>query len=516
MIFLILLLALVLRLVHINQSLWLDEAIGAIAVRDYTYSGIVFDFLQADNHPPLYYLALKFWTSMFGYSEIALRSLSVLFGLLTVYLTYLIAKKISENKLFILLATILVTTAPLHIYYSQEVRMYPMITFLASCLVYIFMQVDINPKKVWAWVIFSFFIMLSLASDYVTIFLFPAFFMYSLLTRKQTAWYLNLVLSFIPVILIFVWWLPMFLIQIEGGSIVLAILPSWKDLAGGATLKQAILFWNKFVLGRISLENKTIYYALLIASSIPILISLINALRNNEAPRPASRDVVSSHTSLREEERSIHPRPKNMPWSSASYDKKLLLLWLWFLVPVILGFLGSFFIPVFIYFRFIYVLPAFYLLIARGIMEVKKESLRNLLIGAVLIVNFIGILVYYFDSSQLREDWKGAMVYLENKVNTGEVAIFEFPEPFAPARWYSSGKILMVGVTDRISADPEKTRVRTQNAIADRKGVYYFDYLKDLSDPGGIVQLILDENSFIKTEVYNFRNMGQMSYYVKQ
>lgn len=40
----------------------------------------------------------------------------------------------------------------------------------------------------------------------------------------------------------------------------------------------------------------------------------------NEAPRQASRDAVASLSSLREETGSIHPHPKNMPRSSASYD----------------------------------------------------------------------------------------------------------------------------------------------------------------------------------------------------
>ena len=58
----ILLLALIVRLIGINQSFWLDEAIGAIAARDYGYVEIVTKFITADNHPPGYYLLLKLWT----------------------------------------------------------------------------------------------------------------------------------------------------------------------------------------------------------------------------------------------------------------------------------------------------------------------------------------------------------------------------------------------------------------------------------------------------------------------
>ena len=101
-------------------------------------------------------------------------------------------------------------------------------------------------------------------------------------------------------------------------------------------------------------------------------------------------------------------------------------------------------------------------------------------------------------------------------VGNNEIAIFEFPEPFAPARWYSTEKVKLIGVTDRISADPEKTNAITTETIRGKTGIYYFDYLKDLSDPNAIVQKTLEENNFKKVEVINFRNIGQMSYYVKQ
>lgn len=97
MLLFILFLALGMRLVVVNQSLWLDEAIGALAVRDFSYFGILNDFLRSDNHPPLYYIVLKMWSGIFGYSELSLRIPSILFGLGTIYFSYLIAGEISKN-----------------------------------------------------------------------------------------------------------------------------------------------------------------------------------------------------------------------------------------------------------------------------------------------------------------------------------------------------------------------------------------------------------------------------------
>ena len=119
-IYLILLLALLLRLIVINQSFWLDEAIGALVVKNQTFFQIATQFVKSDNHPPLYYLLLKLWTNLFGYTEIAIRSLSVLFGVATVYMVYLIARLIrNKQSVFPIISALFLATSPFHIYYSS-------------------------------------------------------------------------------------------------------------------------------------------------------------------------------------------------------------------------------------------------------------------------------------------------------------------------------------------------------------------------------------------------------------
>jgi len=147
MIYLILTLGLVLRLICINQSLWLDEAIGALSVKNLSYHDIISSFLTVDNHPPLYYLLLKFWTGFFGYSEIALRAPSIIFGLVTVYLIYLIGRKIFSSKKAGLIAAALLSTSQLHVYYSQEARMYSMAAFFVAAAFYSYLFVMGDKQK---------------------------------------------------------------------------------------------------------------------------------------------------------------------------------------------------------------------------------------------------------------------------------------------------------------------------------------------------------------------------------
>src|SRR3989338_4195032 len=84
--------SLLIRLIGLNQSLWLDEATTARVVREYGFTQIVNGFSPNDFHPPLYYLFMKVWTNFFGYSEIALRMPSVLFSLLTGWVIYAICR----------------------------------------------------------------------------------------------------------------------------------------------------------------------------------------------------------------------------------------------------------------------------------------------------------------------------------------------------------------------------------------------------------------------------------------
>ncbi len=83
-----------------------------------------------DIHPPLYYALLHGWTALLGTGPTALRLLSVVIGVLTIPLLYLVARRLLATRAA-LLATFLLTINPLHVYYSQEVRMYGLVALLS-------------------------------------------------------------------------------------------------------------------------------------------------------------------------------------------------------------------------------------------------------------------------------------------------------------------------------------------------------------------------------------------------
>ena len=113
------------------QSFWRDEAFSYLLAKQNILSILI--LTAKDYNPPLYYLLLHMWIGVFGPSEIALRTLSLLFFFGTLYVVSLFLNnifKISVKKtLFYLLLFVL---NPLLHYYAFEARMYTLFAFFIT------------------------------------------------------------------------------------------------------------------------------------------------------------------------------------------------------------------------------------------------------------------------------------------------------------------------------------------------------------------------------------------------
>ena len=121
------------------SSLWHDEG-NSWAVAQRSFEQISRD-AAADIHPPGFYWLLKVWAAPFGFSAWGMRSLSAVAGLLTVVVTYLIAREIAggpgkELTEFALLASLLAALNPFQVFYSQEARMYALLTLESATLMW--------------------------------------------------------------------------------------------------------------------------------------------------------------------------------------------------------------------------------------------------------------------------------------------------------------------------------------------------------------------------------------------
>ena len=121
------------------SSLWHDEG-NSWAVVQRSFEQIARD-AAADIHPPGYYWLLKLWAGPFGFSAWGMRSLSAVAGLLTVAVVYLIPREIASGPAkgryeFALLAALLAALNPFQVFYSQEARMYALLTLESTALMW--------------------------------------------------------------------------------------------------------------------------------------------------------------------------------------------------------------------------------------------------------------------------------------------------------------------------------------------------------------------------------------------
>jgi mannosyltransferase len=130
---LIILLAFGLRLYAIDrQDIWGDEAFSIWLSRQPLPEVIAGG---ADTHPPLYPFFLYLWLRLAGSSPLSVRLLSAFIGTLTLPVVYVLGYRVF-GRLAGVLATLLVAVSPVLIYYSQETRMYGLVTLLAAASVY--------------------------------------------------------------------------------------------------------------------------------------------------------------------------------------------------------------------------------------------------------------------------------------------------------------------------------------------------------------------------------------------
>lgn len=118
-----------------NQSLWADEGnSAAMATRSFAQIAMA---AANDIHPPLYYWLLELWTRVAGASEVGLRSFSAFLGILLVLVIIGLGMRLRGTAVG-LVAGLIAALSPLQVYYSQEARMYVLLTLEAAAAVYYF------------------------------------------------------------------------------------------------------------------------------------------------------------------------------------------------------------------------------------------------------------------------------------------------------------------------------------------------------------------------------------------
>ncbi len=130
------LLAYLLRVLRLEwQPLWWDEGYSVFFATESLAE--MLSLTAQDIHPPLYYALLRFWILLFDSARPAVdRLLSVYTGVLAVPLLAILAYALTRRAPVAVFSALLLAINPLHVYYSQEVRMYSLALLLGLLSTY--------------------------------------------------------------------------------------------------------------------------------------------------------------------------------------------------------------------------------------------------------------------------------------------------------------------------------------------------------------------------------------------
>ncbi len=201
-------------LLSVGQPVWFDEGYSILLAKS-SYSELL-SLTAVDAHPPLFYLLLKFWGDIFGYSEFALRSMSALFISAAVVVAALTLRKMFSKRVA-LIALPFIVFAPFLLRYGYEVRMYALATLIAVSAT--FALVKARAAKGWEWwIVYGTLVALGMYTLYMIVAVWFAHFVWllavSIKSRQRPFWRWKWLWAFACAVILFLPYIPTFINQL--------------------------------------------------------------------------------------------------------------------------------------------------------------------------------------------------------------------------------------------------------------------------------------------------------------
>jgi len=514
-----------------NESIWLDEVTSVLIARLDVPSLVI--WTAADVHPPLYYLTLHFWLR-FGETEFAVRSLSALFGVYTIVIVYALARELFDRDVG-LLSALLLALSPMHIWYSQEARMYAMVTawsLSASYLLVLAVRSDsmaLRRRQTRYWLGYVLFSVLALYTHYFELFVLlfqNLFILYWLLSRgRRRLWqdgaerklWRRWLLAELGIALLLLPWVPVMYRQVSGGG------GGWVEKSIGAPTVRALLdTWLHFSIG---LDRqlypdflRRIAYVLFAVPILAVGVELLPAsVRQRLARRPVpipreqgagSRQLLGER--LPEDAYPQEPLPSAREYGVRSaYRTGLWFCVMYVLVPLLVCWLVSQAKPMYTERYLLPFVPPYCIVVACGLKAIRWRWLRL----AMILCLMLALLVGNWNALRVeqREDWRWASSYVLDRARPDDVVLF-LPRWMAkPFDYYARGRIVLsmdlpVPVTAQAAQDVAAD-------IAQRyKRVWLVWQNGHYSDPDGIVKQLFDTR-FTLVEAVEFHGVGSLIIY---
>lgn len=377
-----------------GKSIRLDEA-QSVWQTNHSFLGTL-HIIATDVHVPVYFILLRGWIMTFGSSVADMRSLSLLFLLMSIPALYKLSKESYSSRIAIL-TVLLATVSPFLHWYGSEARMYTLL-FLITILNHIYFLKLFTPNS----------------------------------STKNSSWYLYALTVFVGV---------------------------YTHIFFGLILLVQVLFYAKYdskfqtnSLRRFSL----VVFGVLLETGVWILFRL-NTGTANSSPllhTPTTSDIFNLFSnvyiglqtnSLNSFFLSLWPIFVLLGFSLLARREKIapetVYLFGCTFLPILSAFLISiFFRPVFVSRYLIIVVPSLYILTSY-LISLYSQKIGNRIL-AVLILSMVFALGVEVTSAKVpvNENYRQVSAYVEKKAKSNDIFIVSAPFTTYPVEYYYHGR----------------------------------------------------------------------------
>lgn len=454
------------------QSFWYDEG---VAWRHVTRTlAETVEVSAYDTHVPAYFLAVNVWGKLVGESEFALRTLSALFSVLSVALTYALGRRL-QGPLVGLLAALLVALNSFSIWHGQNLRMYSLLAAVAA-------------GSMWLYVGF----------------------VQALGRSRRARWRYALGLGLVNGLGMYTHY-TFGLVMVTQGLMMLLWLAAEARQRGGRALLRALLWYVGANLITIALFAPWLPFALFILSAqtnvspeqplglvLRVLQGYVTFGITFEQSMGAMGVVVYFFALF-----GLIVLPQDERWRAWW---RMLLPVVWALLTLFVYVLMAFYLH---YLRFLTVPQiAVALWLAYGISVLGRLRTRErgdwrryvpafaavfatLTLGLALVR---GLGPLYNDPAYQRDDYRTLVADIEARLRPGDAIVLNAPGLIDVFEYYYSAEAPVYPLPR--SADPSATRATTRELIADYQRVLAVYYGTDQQDPDAIVETTLNQEAY--------------------
>jgi mannosyltransferase len=360
-----------------TKSMWLDEATSANHAR-LGLGGLWTVVNSSDPNMGLYYVLLHWWVRVFGYSEAAVRSMTVFLAGWSVPVMAMLGKRLFGRATG-LLAGLLLAISPFFVQDEQTARSYALVVLLVLLSSYFFVAELEQPAR-----------------------------------TTRVAYVLSSTLAvyahYFAAYVLFVQLLTLLAVKRRG-----ALTRGWVTAGAAVAVLCApeVVFALRAGSGNVSwlhapTVGKLLHLPSELAGGIALAVVLIVLVCYGFARAAADRQE----------------------WQAG-------FLAAWLLIPVILDFAVSKVVqPLFLDYYLIIVVPPFLLLAAVGVAKLPQRAAQAIAIGLLTVLSVVGIRNWYTAPGQ--ENYRGATRYILNNEQPGDGVIY-YPAGGAGGKGVSSG-----------------------------------------------------------------------------